>query len=81
MTDRGGSTERVGTEVLHDETVQFPDSPDTLWVLSDPLDDDFGQTVEASSVLRAIGDRGLSRGGSSVRLFSTQEVGELLGRI
>ena len=35
MSDRGASTERVGTEVLHDETVQFPDSPDTLWVLSD----------------------------------------------
>ena len=44
-------------------------------------DDDFGQTVEASSVLRAIGDRGLRRGGSSVRLLAVQEVGELLGRI
>ena len=67
----------------HDETAQVetPDSPDTLWVLGDPLDDDFGQTVEASSDLHAIGDRRLSRGGSFVRLLSIQEVGELCGRI
>ena len=66
VSDRAGPTEGVGTEVTHDETAkaEFPDSPDTLWVLSDPLDDDFGQTVESSSVLHAIGDRGLSLGGS-----------------
>ena len=65
VNDRGGQTERAATEVRHDEISQaeFPDSPDTLWVLSDPLDEDFGRTVEASSVLHAIGDSGLSRGG------------------
>ena len=80
---RGGPTEGVGTELPHNETAlaEIPDSPVTLWVLSDPLDDDFGQTVEASSVLHAIGDRGLSRGGSFVRLFPVQGVGALRGRI
>ena len=74
-----GPTEGVGTGVPHDETGQaeFPDSPGTLWVLSDPLDDDFGQTVEASVAC----DRGLSRGGPFVRHFPVQGVGELRGRI
>ena len=72
VSDCAEPTEGVGTEVSHDETAQVetPDSPDTLWVLGDPLDDDFGQTVEASSDLHAIGDRRLSRGGSFVRLLS-----------
>ena len=49
---RGGPNEGVGTEVLHDEKAQaeFPESPGILWVLSDLLDDDFGQIVGASSV-------------------------------
>ena len=83
VSGRGGPTEGVGTEVLHDETaqVEFPDSPDTLWVLSDFLDDDFGQTVEASSVWHAIGDWGLSSGGSFLRLLPVQEVGDFRGRI
>ena len=75
-SDCAEPTEGVGTEVSHDETaqVEIPDGPDTLWVLSDPLEDDFKQTVEASSVLHAIGDRRLSRGGSFVRLLPVQEV-------
>ena len=83
VSDRVGLTEGVATQVSHDETAQagFPDSLDTLWVSSYPLDDDFGQIVEASSVLHAIGDRCLSRGGSCVRLLSAQEVGELRGRV
>ena len=66
----------------HDETAQakIPDSPDTLWVFSNPLDDDFKQTVEASSMLHAIGDWRLSRGGSFVRLLTVQEV-EGSGRV
>ena len=40
---------------------------DILWVLSDPLDDDFGRTVEPSLVLHSIGDRGLTRDGFFVR--------------
>ena len=73
----------VDREVPDDETaqVEFPDSPDTLWVLSDPLDHDFEQTVEASSVLHAIGDWCVSRGASCVRLLSVQEIGELRCRI
>ena len=75
MSDRVGPTQGVGVEISHDETAQatFPESLHTLWVLSDPLDDDFEQTVEASSVLPAIGHRGLSRGGFFVRLVPFQE--------
>ena len=39
--------EEVGVAASRGETdrVEFPHSADTLWVLSDPLDDDFGRTV------------------------------------
>ena len=76
MNDRGGPTEGVATEAPHDEIAQaeVADSPDTLWVLSDPFGDDFGQTVEASSDLHAIGDGSLSRGGSFVRLFLVKKL-------
>ena len=50
-------------------------------VLSDPLDDDFGRTVESSLDLHTVGDRGLSRGGSFVRRLTVQDVGELGSRV
>ena len=54
----------------------------TLWVLSDPLDDDFRRTVESSLVLHIVGGRGLSRGGSFVRHLTTVHyVGELRSRV
>ena len=52
-----------------------------LLLLSDPLDDDFGRTVGSSLVLRVVGDRGLSRGGSFVRRVTVQAVGELRCRV
>ena len=58
----------------------LPHNADTFWVLSDPLGDDFGRTV-ASSVLHAVGDRGLSRGGSFVRRLPVRAVGELRSRV
>ena len=67
-------------EAPHDETAQV-ELRTVLWVVSDPLDDSFGQVVEASPASHAIGDRGLSRGGSFVRLVPVQEVGELRGRM
>ena len=40
--------EEVGVAASRGETdqVELPHGADTLWVLSDPLDDDFGRTVE-----------------------------------
>ena len=64
-TDRVETAGEVGVAVRREETDRMEPqcTADTLWVLSDLLDEDFGRTVEASSVLHAIGDSGLSRGG------------------
>ena len=81
--NRARMAEEVGVAVVRDVTdqVELPFGAAALWVLSDPLDDDCGRTVESSLVVHAIGDRGLSRGGSFVRRLPVQDVGELRSRV
>ena len=76
--NHGELAEEVGVDATRGETdqVECPHGADTLWVLSNPLDDDFGRIVEASLLLHAVGDRGLIRGGSFVRRLPVQDVGE-----
>ena len=77
-TSRVETAEEVEIVMRREETDRKKSrfSADALRTLSDPLG-----TVESSMVLRIVGERGLSRGGSFVRRLTVQDGGDLRSRV